>query len=64
MLVTLKPISSQDLLALEIQMFPDCLCVNRYQESVSQQVQATCWSPSLHAAPHVTAERTAQQSPR
>lgn len=64
MLVTLKPISSQDLLALEIQMFPNCLYVNRQQESVSQQVQATHWSPSLHAAPHVIAQRTAHQSPR
>ena len=42
MLVTLKLISSQDLLALESQMFPDCLYIHQHQESSSCSLVSLC----------------------
>lgn len=55
MSVTLKPISSQDILALESQMFPDCLYVHQHQESSS------CSLVSLaYVAAHVIAQQTAR----
>lgn len=45
MLVTLKPISSQDLAGLQIRLFTDWLHVNEYQESIIQWVQLVPFCP-------------------
>ena len=71
MLVTFKPISS-DLLALESQMFPDCLYVHQHQESSSCLLVALCPccpsrdcsanSPSWPRSPRQTSEFTLDPS--
>lgn len=45
MLVTLKPISSQDLAALEIRLFTDWLHMNEHQESITQWVHLVPFCP-------------------
>ena len=72
MLVTLKPISSEDLLALESQMFPDCLYAHQHQESSSCSLVALCPccpsrdcsanSPSWPRSPCQTSEFTLDPS--